>query len=99
MIAFDFSDIFLHAALVVGSLGVFLSALYLIFILGWVVVGRAAPPGWVSSISVTIVLNSIQLFFVGILGGLRRADLPRSQTAADLHSESRPSRAAPGRNR
>jgi hypothetical protein len=65
---FDFSDIFLHAALVVGSLGVLLSALYLIFILGWVVVGRSAPPGWVSSISVTIVLNSILLFFVGILG-------------------------------
>ncbi len=65
---FDFSDIFLHAGLVVGSLGVFLSALYLIFILGWVVVGRTAPPGWVSSISVTIVLNSILLFFVGILG-------------------------------
>ena len=65
---FDFSDIFLHAGLVVGSLGVFLSALYLTFILGWVVVGRTAPPGWVSSISVTIVLNSILLFFVGILG-------------------------------
>jgi polyisoprenyl-phosphate glycosyltransferase len=64
---FDFSDIFLHAALVVGSLGVFLSTLYLIFILGWVVVGRTAPPGWVSSISVTIVLNSILLFFVGII--------------------------------
>jgi dolichol-phosphate mannosyltransferase len=65
---FDFSDIFLHAALAVGSLGVFLSALYLLFILGWVVVGRTAPPGWVSSISVTIVLNSILLFFVGIIG-------------------------------
>lgn len=65
---FDFSDVFLHAALVVGTAGVLLSSLYLIFILSWVVVGRTVPPGWVSTISVTIVLNSILLFFVGILG-------------------------------
>jgi dolichol-phosphate mannosyltransferase len=65
---FDFSDVFLHAGLVVGSLGVLLSGLYLFVILGWVVAGRGAPPGWVSSISVTLVLDSILLFFVGILG-------------------------------
>ncbi|MEO8482001.1 MAG: glycosyltransferase family 2 protein [Acidobacteriota bacterium] len=65
---FDFSDIFLHAGLVVGSIGVLLSGIYLLFILGWVIAGRGAPPGWVSSISVTLVLDSILLFFVGILG-------------------------------
>jgi hypothetical protein len=65
---FDFSDIFLHAGLFVGSLGVLLSGVYLTFILAWVLVGRSMPPGWVSSISVTIVLNSILLFFVGIMG-------------------------------
>jgi len=65
---FDFSDLFLHAGLVVGSVGVLLSAIYLAFILAWVLVGRSLPPGWVSSISVTIILNSILLFFVGILG-------------------------------
>ena len=65
---FDFSDVFLHAGLVVGSLGILLSALYLVFILIWLLVGRSMPPGWVSSMSVTIVLDSILLFFVGILG-------------------------------
>jgi dolichol-phosphate mannosyltransferase len=65
---FDFSDVFLHAGLVVGSLGVLLSAFYLVFIMVWLLAGRSAPPGWVSSVSVTIVLDSILLFFVGILG-------------------------------
>jgi dolichol-phosphate mannosyltransferase len=65
---FDFSDVFLHAGLAVGSLGVLLSALYLAFIMAWLLSGRGVPPGWVSSVSVTIVLDSILLFFVGILG-------------------------------
>lgn len=65
---FDFSDIFLHAGLVIGSLGLLLSAVYLAFILAWVVFGRNTPPGWVSSMSVTIVMDSILLFFLGIVG-------------------------------
>lgn len=65
---FDFSDIFLHIGLLVGSLGLVFSGVYLIFILGWVIFGRSTPPGWVSSVSVTIVMNSIVLFFLGILG-------------------------------
>jgi glycosyltransferase involved in cell wall biosynthesis len=65
---FDFSDIFLHAGLVVGSLGLLLSAVYLTFILAWVLFGRSTPPGWVSSMSVTIVMDSILFFFLGILG-------------------------------
>jgi polyisoprenyl-phosphate glycosyltransferase len=65
---FDFSDLFLHAGLVVGSLGLLLCGFYLAFIMAWVLFGRSTPPGWVSSISVTIVMNSIVLFFLGILG-------------------------------
>jgi dolichol-phosphate mannosyltransferase len=65
---FDFSDAFLHAGLLFGSLGVLLSAVYLAFILTWVLVGRSMPPGWVSSITVTIVLDSILLFFLGVMG-------------------------------
>jgi dolichol-phosphate mannosyltransferase len=64
---FDFSDIFLHAGLVIGSLGLLLSAVYLAFITAWVVFGRNTPPGWVSSMSVTIVMDSILLFFLGIV--------------------------------
>lgn len=65
---FDFSDLFLHAGLIVGSLGLLLCGVYLSFIMGWVLFGRSTPPGWVSSISVTLVMNSIVLFFLGILG-------------------------------
>jgi glycosyltransferase involved in cell wall biosynthesis len=65
---FDFSDAFLHAGLVLGSLGVLLSAVYLAFILTWVLLGRSLPPGWVSSISVTIIMDTILLFFLGIMG-------------------------------
>jgi glycosyltransferase involved in cell wall biosynthesis len=65
---FDFSDAFLIAGLVVGCLGLLLSALYLAFIMGWLLFGRGTPPGWVSTISVTLIMDSILLFFVGILG-------------------------------
>lgn len=65
---FDFSDIFLHAGLIVGSLGLVLSLVYLAFVLGWVLFGRSTPPGWVSNVTVTIVMNSVVLFFTGIVG-------------------------------
>jgi hypothetical protein len=52
----------------VGSLGVLLSAIYLAFILTWVLLGLSVPPGWVSSISVTIIMDTILLFFMGIMG-------------------------------
>ena len=64
---FDFSDAFLYAGLVVGSAAVFFSAIYLAFILTWLLLGRKAPPGWVSSISVTLIMDSIVLFFLGIV--------------------------------
>jgi hypothetical protein len=53
---------------VLGSLGVLLSAIYLAFIVTWVLLGRNMPPGWVSSISVTIIMDTILLFFLGIMG-------------------------------
>lgn len=65
---FDFSDAFLHAGLVIGSIGILLSAIYLAFILTWVLLGQSMPPGWVSSISVTIIMDTILLFFLGIMG-------------------------------
>jgi dolichol-phosphate mannosyltransferase len=65
---FDFSDVFLHAGLIVGSLGLILSGVYLAFVMAWLLFGGTTPPGWVSSISVTIVMSSILLFFEGILG-------------------------------
>jgi glycosyltransferase involved in cell wall biosynthesis len=65
---FDFSDAFLHAGLFVGSIGILLSAIYLAFILTWALLGRNMPPGWVSSISVTIIMDTILLFFLGIMG-------------------------------
>jgi dolichol-phosphate mannosyltransferase len=64
----DFSDFFLHAGLAVGLVGLGLSGAYLAFILGWLLLGRSVPPGWASSLSVTLVLNSIVLFFLGIVG-------------------------------
>ena len=64
---FDFSDIFLHAGLIVGSLGLVVSLIYLVFIAGWLLFGQNTPPGWVSSVTVTLVMNSIVLFFLGIL--------------------------------
>jgi glycosyltransferase involved in cell wall biosynthesis len=65
---FDFSDAFLHAGLFLGSIGVLLSAIYLAFILTWALLGQNMPPGWVSSISVTIIMDTILLFFLGIMG-------------------------------
>ncbi len=65
---FDFSDAFLLAGLFVGSLGLLLSVFYLAFILLWLLFGRSTPPGWASSISATLLLNSMVLFFLGILG-------------------------------
>ena len=65
---FDFSDIFLHAGLIAGSVGVLLSSIFVSVVVLWALLGRTIPPGWMSSVSVTLIMNSILLFFVGILG-------------------------------
>lgn len=65
---FDFSNLPLHLGLFLGAVAISLSSLYLIFILVWLLLGEQAPPGWASSISVTLLLNSISLAFMGIIG-------------------------------
>jgi hypothetical protein len=58
----------LHLGLILGGTAIVLSMLYLTFILLWFFFGESAPPGWASLISVTLVLNSITLGFLGIIG-------------------------------
>jgi polyisoprenyl-phosphate glycosyltransferase len=41
---------------------------YFLFILVWLIAGESAPPGWASTVSVTLLLNSVTLAFVGIIG-------------------------------
>jgi dolichol-phosphate mannosyltransferase len=65
---FDFSSLPLHLGLILGGTAIVLSMLYLVFILLWYFFGQDAPPGWASLISVTLVLNSITLGFLGIIG-------------------------------
>jgi polyisoprenyl-phosphate glycosyltransferase len=65
---FDFSSLPLHLGLIFGGTAIVLSMLYLVFILLWYFFGEDAPPGWASLISVTLVLNSITLGFLGIIG-------------------------------
>lgn len=65
---FDFSDIPLHVGLALGGIAVGLSCLYLLFILAWLVFGQRTPPGWASSMSITLLLNSVTLAFLGIIG-------------------------------
>lgn len=65
---FDFSSLPLHLGLILGGIAIFFSALYLIFIFAWLLIGREAPPGWASSVSVTLMLNSFSLAFSGIIG-------------------------------
>ncbi len=65
---FDFSSLPLHLGLILGGVAISLSTLYFIFILAWLALGENAPPGWASSISVTLMLNSVTLAFIGIIG-------------------------------
>jgi glycosyltransferase involved in cell wall biosynthesis len=65
---FDFSTVPLHIGLVVGGIALALSLLYLLFIIGWYVAGKSTPPGWASSVSVSLLLNSVTLVFCGIIG-------------------------------
>ena len=65
---FDFSNVPLHAGLFIGGIALGLSVLYFLAIVTWHIVGKSVPPGWASTVSVTLVLNSVTLLFLGILG-------------------------------
>ena len=65
---FDFSSLPLYVGLFLGGIAVVLSVLYLLFIAAWMLFGNSGPPGWASSISVTLLLNSVILAFLGIIG-------------------------------
>ena len=65
---FDFSSVPLHLGLWLGVAATGLSVVYLVFILGWLLLGATTPPGWASSISVTLLLSSVSLVFSGIIG-------------------------------
>jgi polyisoprenyl-phosphate glycosyltransferase len=65
---FDFSSAPLHVGLVLGGIAVGLSTLYFLFILVWLLVGEETPPGWASTVSVTMMLSSVSLLFSGIIG-------------------------------
>jgi polyisoprenyl-phosphate glycosyltransferase len=65
---FDFSSAPLHLGLFLGGIAVAISALYFLFIVGWLILGKETPPGWASTVSVTLLLNSVTLAFCGIIG-------------------------------
>jgi polyisoprenyl-phosphate glycosyltransferase len=65
---FDFSSAPLKIGLWLGGTAMLLSILYLVFILLWHLFGESAPPGWASTVSVTLFLNSVTLTFLGIIG-------------------------------
>ena len=67
----------------------------LAFIAAWVVFGRSTPPGWVSSMSVTIVMDSILLFFLGIVS-VYVARIYREVRRRPTYIVSRARRADPG---
>jgi dolichol-phosphate mannosyltransferase len=65
---FDFSDLPLRLALVLGSGAVGLCIAYLIFVLVAFAVGKAIPPGFVSLVFVVGLLSSVNLTMIGVLG-------------------------------
>ena len=69
---FDFSNVPLYVGLIFGGAALAFSLLYLGFITVWFLsaaaTGEERPPGWASLISVTLVLSSVSLIFLGIIG-------------------------------
>jgi glycosyltransferase involved in cell wall biosynthesis len=65
---FDFSNVPLRAALVLGSAAIVLCLAYLAFVLIALIVGKAIPPGYVSLIFVFALLSSVNLTMIGVLG-------------------------------
>jgi dolichol-phosphate mannosyltransferase len=65
---FDFSDLPLRLALVLGASAVVLCIAYLVFVLIALLVGKAIPPGFVSLVFVVGLLSSVNLTMIGVLG-------------------------------
>src|SRR6266511_1518246 len=65
---FDFSNVPLRAALVLGTAAIVLCAVYLVFVLVALIVGKAIPPGFVSLIFAFGFLSSVNLPMIGVLG-------------------------------
>jgi len=65
---FDFSNVPLRAALVLGTAAIVLCAVYLVFVLVALIVGKAIPPGFVSLIFAFGFLSSVNLTMIGVLG-------------------------------
>jgi dolichol-phosphate mannosyltransferase len=65
---FDFSNVPLRAALVLGTVAILLCMAYLVFVLVAWIVGKAIPPGYVSLIFAFAFLSSVNLTMIGVLG-------------------------------
>jgi dolichol-phosphate mannosyltransferase len=65
---FDFSDVPLRLALVLGAGAVALCFVYLIFVIVAFALGKAIPPGFVSLIFIVGFLSSVNLTMIGVLG-------------------------------
>ena len=65
---FDFSNVPLRAALVLGTATIALCFAYLAFVLVALAVGKAIPPGFVSLIFAFVFLSSVNLTMIGVLG-------------------------------
>jgi dolichol-phosphate mannosyltransferase len=65
---FDFSNVPLRAALVLGTAAIVLCMAYLVFVLVAFIVGKAIPPGFVSLIFAFAFLSSVNLTMIGVLG-------------------------------
>jgi polyisoprenyl-phosphate glycosyltransferase len=65
---FDFSNVPLRAALVLGTAAIVLCGVYLFFVLVALIVGKAIPPGYVSLIFAFGFLSSVNLVMIGVLG-------------------------------
>jgi len=65
---FDFSNVPLRAALVLGTGAILLCMAYLVFVLVAWIVGKSIPPGFVSLIFAFGFLSSVNLTMIGVLG-------------------------------
>jgi glycosyltransferase involved in cell wall biosynthesis len=65
---FDFSNVPLRAALVLGTVAIILCAAYLAFVLVAYIAGKSIPSGYVTLIFVTGFLSSVNLTMIGVLG-------------------------------